>query len=331
MKHITNPLRGVPNCENPLFDQIYAGQEGHIHYPIAKSLHHHGFAVIDFADDALSQRIDRIIDGLGPQFDLKAYARQEGTQNLRVQDAWREDDDIKAIAINQTVLDILSFCYGRGACAMQTLNFPVGTQQHYHSDCVHFSSMPERFMAGVWLAMEDVDEDNGPLVYYPGSHKFPVLSNVDIGFDWTGNFQGQQPFHAAWDALIDVHDLQPEIFTPRKGQALIWCANLLHGGMPVLDKSRTRWSQVTHYYFDDCAYYQPMKTDFVLGRAMWLDRVDIATGKPLGQKSMGQDIDPNFRKMLRENTTASNRGEPMTFNLPGKKKHKRTGWRWWGR
>ena len=33
--------------------------------------------------------------------------------------------------------------------------------------------MPEGFMCGVWVALEDMDMDNGPLVYYPGSHQLP--------------------------------------------------------------------------------------------------------------------------------------------------------------
>lgn len=29
--------------------------------------------------------------------------------------------------------------------------------------------------------MEDVDENNGPLMYYPGSHRWPVYTNEHIG------------------------------------------------------------------------------------------------------------------------------------------------------
>ncbi len=43
-----------------------------------------------------------------------------------------------------------------------------------------------------------------------------------------------------------------------KGHALIWHANLLHGGSQQKDPRRTRHSQVTHYFFEDCKYYTPM-------------------------------------------------------------------------
>ena len=43
-----------------------------------------------------------------------------------------------------------------------------------------------------------------------------------------------------------------------KGQALIWSANLLHGGSPAKDPSRTRKSQVTHFFFEGSRYYTPL-------------------------------------------------------------------------
>ncbi len=36
-------------------------------------------------------------------------------------------------------------------------------------------------MCGVWVALEDIDMDCGPLVYYPGSHKLPEVTLTDIG------------------------------------------------------------------------------------------------------------------------------------------------------
>lgn len=36
-------------------------------------------------------------------------------------------------------------------------------------------------MCGVWLAMEDIAEEAGPVFYVPGSHKWPILNNTMIG------------------------------------------------------------------------------------------------------------------------------------------------------
>ena len=60
----------------------------------------------------------------------------------------------------------------------------------------------------------------------------------------------QKPFEELWDALIRAGGLEPTYFHAKKGQALIWAANLLHGGSHQTDPTLTRWSQVTHYYFE---------------------------------------------------------------------------------
>ena len=249
---------------------------------IALELSHRGYAVFDFPDDQLSERIDRIKSYLAPRFDVDMADEQaikNSGQLNRVQDGWVYNEEIRAIASNAGVLELLEKLYGRRAFPFQTLNFPVGTQQPLHSNSIHFSSLPERFMCGVWLAMEDIHADAGPLIYLPGSHKWPILSNALIGrrgFD-TPRDLAQEPFQSAWDALVKASDAQRETFLARKGQALIWAANLLHGGSLQQNPKLTRWSQVTHYYFENCIYYTPAFSDEALGLFDLRNVVDVQT------------------------------------------------------
>lgn len=275
---------GLPHIESPLFREFL--QELDLtpgEREAATQLHERGFAVIDFPDAQIDERIERIKERLAPQFDVDVLdpdSRKTDGAILRVQDAWQLDDDVRAIAANNQVLTLLSKLYGRKAFPFQTLNFPVGTQQHLHSDSIHFSSVPERFMCGVWLAMEDVHRDAGPLTYLPGSHKWPILSNAMIGrrgFGTQSQF-AQVPFETAWQALVRASGVQQEVFLAKKGQALIWAANLLHGGSVQHDPKLTRWSQVTHYYFEDCIYYTPAFSDESLGALDLRTIVDVETG-----------------------------------------------------
>lgn len=152
-------LPGTPLVESMLFHASLDGMGlTNSERDIAVQLHDKGFAVIDFPDEALDARIERIKGDLTPQYDFDGWraAGWAANDGLRVQDAWRTNEDVRAIAANQAVLDLLSKLYGRRAFPFQTLNFPVGTQQHVHSDSIHFSSVPERFMCGVWLAMENI-------------------------------------------------------------------------------------------------------------------------------------------------------------------------------
>ncbi|OHC90664.1 MAG: phytanoyl-CoA dioxygenase [Sphingomonadales bacterium GWF1_63_6] len=286
---------GLPLIESPLFPAV-APSQGFTdeEMRIAGDLHEKGYAVFDFPDVDIDARIARIQVDLGPQYgmDLTDPDSDKTVGERRVQDAWKENDDVRAIAANQTVINLLSKLYGRGAFPFQTLNFSVGTQQDAHSDSVHFSSLPERFMCGVWLAMEDVGPDAGPLFYYPGSHRWPIMTNALIGRRGFGSdlASAQDPYGPAWAALCDVHGAREEVFLARKGQALIWCANLLHGGSPQNDARLTRWSQVTHYYFDDCIYYTPAFSDEAIGQLDMRDLVAICDGSPRANRYLGKEV-----------------------------------------
>jgi hypothetical protein len=87
----------------------------------------------------------------------------------------------------------------------------------------------------------------------------------------------QEPFERAWEALVEHSQTKQDVFLARKGQGLIWAANLLHGGSLQTDPGRTRWSQVTHYYFDDCIYYTPSFSDEPLGLLEVRPVVDVST------------------------------------------------------
>jgi ectoine hydroxylase-related dioxygenase (phytanoyl-CoA dioxygenase family) len=177
----------------------------------------------------------------------------------RIQDAWRIDEHVKALALAPAVVAILEDLYGRRPLPFQTINFRIGSQQKAHSDALHFNSKPEGLMCGVWVALEDIDARNGPVVFYPGSHRLPFVTMADVGLDASAESYAEYERHI--EALIAREGLEPRYGTLRKGQALVWAANLLHGGAPQDDRSRSRHSQVTHYFFEGCRYWAPMVSE----------------------------------------------------------------------
>jgi hypothetical protein len=177
----------------------------------------------------------------------------------RIQDAWHISENVKKLALAPPVLTLLEDLYGRKPLPFQTINFLRGSQQAAHSDSIHFSTIPEGYMCGVWVALEDIDMENGPLVYYPGSHKLPYAKPSDFGVEakWD-NYPNYEEYVAG---VIEREKLEPAYATIRKGQSLVWSANVLHGGATQTDPARTRLSQVTHYFFEDCKYYTPMASE----------------------------------------------------------------------
>jgi ectoine hydroxylase-related dioxygenase (phytanoyl-CoA dioxygenase family) len=215
-----------------------------------------------------------LAEDVPPETDGRVVAFRD---SRRIQDGWKVIPEVKEIALAPRVLQVLGQLYGRKPLPFQTLNFRVGSEQKTHSDTVHFNSKPSGFMCGVWVALEDIDRENGPVVYYPGSHKWdevalpqvdefevdgPVAKMVakakgratllrDVDVDYP-------KYERVIQQRIDAGGIAPAYATIKKGQAFIWAANLLHGGSPQLDRSRTRASQVTHYFFEGCRYYTPL-------------------------------------------------------------------------
>jgi ectoine hydroxylase-related dioxygenase (phytanoyl-CoA dioxygenase family) len=300
---------GVPRIESPIFASDPLSDLTEAERVVARDLNRQGFAVIDFPDPDLEGRIERIKANLAPRFAIPFDdpIADKTSGERRIQDAWQFDKDVRAIASNSEILELLSKLYGRPAFPFQTLNFPVGTQQAVHSDSIHFSSIPERFMCGVWLAMEDVTADAGPLFYVRESHRWPIVTNAMIGRRGFGQElnSAQDPFAGAWNALIRAHRASEEHFLARKGQALIWTANLLHGGSPQADPTLTRWSQVTHFFFEECVYYTPAFSDESVGRLQMRNVIAIHDGESRPNLHLGEPIheqacqtEPKKRKYL---------------------------------
>ncbi len=173
----------------------------------------------------------------------------------RVQDAWVVSESVRSIAQAPAVIELLRAAYGREPLPFQTLNFRVGSEQRPHSDAMHFNSEPPGFMCGLWIALENIGPDQGPLVYYPGSHRLAEVTRGDVDAAAGSEHADYEEFIAS---LIEREGLEPHYATLRKGEALIWSSNLIHGGAPQRDQALTRWSQVTHYFFEGCRYWKPL-------------------------------------------------------------------------
>jgi len=276
----TASVRDFPLIDSPSFsahrrEGLFGDQ-----LAVADQLHQHGYAVLDLGRERMEALAGRIRRDLEGQFDLEAWRAEAGQSGgLRLMDAWRQREAVKEVALLPEVQLALQRCWGRQPFAYQTLNFPVGTQQHLHSDAVHSHTEPPGFMCGVWVALEDIHPDSGPLEYVPGSQRLPYIQAADVGVrQQPGVNPGQKIFHEYWQTAIRQGGLQRETFTPRLGQALIWSANLIHGGSMVEDLQRTRWSQVTHYLFEGCRYYTPLLSDWPEGPVSWRIPFDIARG-----------------------------------------------------
>jgi hypothetical protein len=275
----------LPWVESPFFEQELVRRRSELtdeEQNQARHLHEQGYLVLEQA--VPHDLCDRIPQQVDPLF-TEGYT----TTERRVPDAWLQGADaVRELAALPSIQRTLQRLYGRRPIPFQTLTFKWGTQQPDHTDQIHFSCIPARFMCGVWVACEDTDEDNGPLFYYPGSQRLPELNGYDIG----GTVDEQ--FYPRYEKVL--HRLMTELgykaveFHARKGDALVWASNLVHGGRPVRREGSTRWSQVTHYMFENCIYYQPHASEIPTGEFRMLDIVDLNTLQPVPSNYNGRPI-----------------------------------------
>tara|TARA_Y200000002_G_scaffold377651_1_gene383621 strand:- start:18393 stop:19250 length:858 start_codon:yes stop_codon:yes gene_type:complete len=234
----------------------------------AESYHYDGYCKLDA--DIPESLIDEVNEGIFKHLkkdNLKLNPKYyHYNSSPRIIEAWKEIPSIVSLSNNKNVLEFLQLMYERTPLPFSTINFLKSTEQPIHSDYIHFSSMPERFLCGVWFALEDIHIDSGPLVVVSKSRGLPIITIDELGLEVPNNNKKLKSNYTIYEetvkSIIEKNKLNTEKVTIKKGQCFIWAANTLHGGSEINNPSLTRKSLVVHYHFSDCEYYNPGFTSF---------------------------------------------------------------------
>ncbi len=198
--------------------------------------------------DAANNEIDKLLDGGKVKFN----------DRKKIMFAIHHSALLRNIGEDKKLKDFLGALLGGDAILFQSINFIMGSEQRTHSDSIHMTTYPLGGLLGVWIALDDINENNGPLHYYPGSQKLPYYLNSDYDNEGSALLIGKQSYNAYEEmiaAKIKEKAIRKEIFTANKGDLLVWHANLFHGGESHKDKSQTRKSMVLHYFKKDSICY----------------------------------------------------------------------------
>ncbi len=137
--------------------------------------------------------------------------------------------------------------FERPPMAFQSLLFKYGTQQEMHQDTAYVVVESPMQFVGCWVALEDIVPGSGELQYYGGSHRIPEYLWLNRGRACPPGYNDHREF-LAWVHAESQRAGCPMIkFHPKKGDALVWHADLVHGGSKRELADRTRWSFVSHY------------------------------------------------------------------------------------
>ena len=176
----------------------------------------------------------------------------------RYMNVHRQSPIADRVATDPRIYDLLELILGRPASLFQTIYFRTGSQQEAHSDAFHMMTEPPGFLVGGWIALEDIDEGQGPVYYLPGSHRLPYVMTEDLDFAEPAPMMIADKGHAYVNkmrAVIGESGLDEVQFTAGAGDLLLWHHNLIHGGSAVTRSDATRRSLVGHYFAEDVLCY----------------------------------------------------------------------------
>ncbi len=134
---------------------------------------------------------------------------------------------------------------GDEAAGVQSMYFykePGSHGQAAHQDYYYIKNEPNTMIAA-WIAMDDVDEENGCLWVIPGSHKLGLLPH--------GKVKNLEE-HEAWTHETEGVDLSKEVpVVMRSGDILFFHNLLIHSSTRNRSANRWRRSYVCHYIRHD--------------------------------------------------------------------------------
>ncbi len=182
---------------------------------------------------------------------------------------------------NEIVLAVQDYLFGGETVVYTSLFYERGSAQEVHRDSPLFVTRPEYRYFGTWVALEDTDADNGPLIVVRQGHLLPEANREGIARRFCANLDDVPPLsNDMWVAYQNEVGTQcahaglvAETLYAKKGDTIIWHPQAPHGGAEIRDLRRTRFSLVMHttplgvpVYHQD-VFFNPSKP--VSDRAPW--------------------------------------------------------------
>jgi len=260
-----SPFKGFWTDSHDALDRLRAMQErGEVDQDEQACLEQFirdGYCIIPQAiDAALADRlleqidtVERYPDHFIARRQRQAYTRPSAEvvrdKTFRLIDFHVNSVSAQAAAFAPKILRLLDTIFAAPVQAFQSLTFIHGSQQGIHQDGAYVVvSEPLKFAAS-WIALEDVVPGSGELIYIPGSHRFDDYLFGGRYKSWEPKRDGEDAgavyIKSLWER-IRGNEMEVRKFRPRKGDALIWAADLVHGGAKITN-DHSRRSLVTHY------------------------------------------------------------------------------------
>ena len=138
---------------------------------------------------------------------------------------------------------------GEESDGVQSMYFYQGSEQRRHQDAYHLPGC-----MSAWVALQEVDAQNGSIHLQVGSHKGPLIEKKGFRADADGNkgpWYGWDP-EDVFDALFEKNSLPEIAVEAQKGDVVFFHGRLIHRGGPILAPGAFRHSWAGHYIPRSC-------------------------------------------------------------------------------
>jgi phytanoyl-CoA hydroxylase len=155
---------------------------------------------------------------------------------------------------NSVWLQVQDVLFGAPTALYTSLFYEVGSQQPLHRDTPVFATRPEYLYFGTTVYLEPAGDENGCLEVLEGGHKIPELDREAMALRRYRSLDNIPAIDGdIWNEYQDEvtalglsRGLGIKKLYVNAGDSLIWHPQLPHGGSPIKDMRRTRFSLVTH-------------------------------------------------------------------------------------
>lgn len=156
------------------------------------------------------------------------------------------DPIVLSLLIHPRLHEPLSTCLEDEPEGIQSMHFYEGSEHPLHQDQYY---LPECMSA--WMAMVDVNENNGALVVQPGSNNGKLVTKDDVTMILEPNETYEQQQHnryfPAVEKVFKENGIKLKHVYVDAGDVVLFDGKLIHGGSKILTPGTRRHALACHY------------------------------------------------------------------------------------
>lgn len=192
--------------------------------------------------------VDRYCEAWAQENDL-ATGRSRWTPT-----AYMDSPAVKELCLYEPLMVMLEhLLYDEMGLHLNLTNWR-STRRDWHQDDYLNPSYIKSSYAAVWFALDDIHPDAGPFQYVPGSHRWPVVRQDRIlralgedGHDPDWPYRSEALLTPLYEKHFAENGVVPTTYVPKRGDVLIWHANLVHRGTVPNNPALERRACIAHY------------------------------------------------------------------------------------